>query len=123
MLVKVNKDKIDDLFNKLNQINDLKITGKITKEKTENSTFKYYKFSITIADNEGIVFIFSELFKKYNINILNMETEIKNAPITGSPVFSLESTLMIPESIDLEKFKNDINIAAEVESIDFSLKK
>ena len=29
----------------LNQINDLKITGKITKEKTENSTFKYYKFS------------------------------------------------------------------------------
>tara|TARA_Y100000994_G_scaffold185907_1_gene154658 strand:+ start:1119 stop:1631 length:513 start_codon:yes stop_codon:yes gene_type:complete len=122
MLIKVNKDKIDDLFNKLDQINDLKITGKITKEKTENSTFKYYKFSITIADNEGIVFIFSDLFKKYSINILNMETEVKNAPITGSPVFSLESTLMIPENIDLEKFKKDIDKAAEVESIDFSLK-
>ena len=122
MLVKINKDKIDDLFNKLNQINDLKITGKITKEKTENSTFKYYDFSITIADNEGIVFIFSELFKKYNVNILNMETAIKNAPITGSPIFSLKSTLMIPKNIDLKKFKNDIDKAAEVESIDFSLK-
>jgi len=122
MLIKINKDKIDDLFDKLNKINDLTITGKITTEKTEITSFQYYDFSITIADNEGIVFIFSELFKKYKINILNMETEIKNAPITGSPIFLLQSTLMIPENINLNKFEIELNKAAEVESIDFSLK-
>ena len=122
MLVKIDKDKIEELFSKLNQINDLKVSGKPTRTKLNNAKFLHYDFSITIADNEGIVFIFSNLFKKYKINIVSMETEIRNAPITGSPFFSLHATLMIPKTINLETFKYELNETAEVESIDFNLK-
>ena len=122
MLVKINTNKIDDLFKKLNEINDLTVSSKVTKVTSENTRFEYYDFSITIADDEGIVFIFSDLFKKYKINISNMETKIKNAPITGSPIFSLKSILMVPKNINLKEFKTELNKTAEVESIDFSLK-
>ena len=51
-----------------------------------------------------------------------METYLKNAPITGSPIFLLDATLMIPKSIDIKKFNFELKETAEVESIEFNLK-
>ena len=36
-----------------------------------------------------------KIFNDYNANIEKMETEINNAPISGSPLFSLHATLKI----------------------------
>ena len=122
ILVHINENNIDNLFEKLKEIKNLKVTGKTTKANTNDKNYLFYDFSIKIADNEGIVFIFSKLFKKYKINIISMETYLKNAPITGSPIFLLDATLMIPKSIDIKKFNFELKETAEVESIEFNLK-
>jgi len=122
ILVTIAEKNIDNLFKKLKEIKNLKVTGKTTKTTTNNKDYLFYDFSIKIADNEGIVFIFSKLFKKYGINIINMETYLKNAPITGSPIFLLEATLMIPKSINIKTFNIELKETAEVESIEFNLR-
>ena len=122
ILVTIEEKNIENLFENLRKIKDLKVTGKTTRKKTNNKNFTFYDFSIKVADNEGIVFIFSKLFKKYGINIINMETYLKNAPITGSPIFLLNATLMIPKTISIKKFNLELEETAEVESIEFNLK-
>ena len=122
ILVKIEEKNIEELFNKLREIKNLHVAGKTTNGKSHNTNFSYYNFLITVADNEGIVFIFSKLFNNYGINITSMETSIKNAPITGSPIFSLNATLMIPKTININKFNQELEKTAEAESIEFNLK-
>ena len=69
------------------------VSVKITDKKTNTNDYKKYFFSINAADNEGIIYVLSNLFKKHNINIISMDTFVKNAPVTGSPIFYLDSIL------------------------------
>ena len=119
MLIKIKNEEIEDLFKTLNNLNDLVITGRETKEKEYSNNYLQYSFSIVVSDNEGIIYIFSNLFKKHNINIINMDTFVKNAPITGSPIFVLESILMLPNKIKLESFKKDLNELAEKNGVEY----
>ena len=121
MLVKINNKDIDILFNELNKINDLKISGKITNERNQLKKTKTFSFSINTFDNEGIIYKFSNLFKKFDINIISMDTIVKNAPDTGYPIFILESILKIPKNVAFEKFNVELNKIAEKNDIDFKL--
>ena len=119
MLIKIPHDKINNLFKDLDNIEELEINYKITTTNKQTSNYTNFSFSISVADNEGIIYKFSDLFKKNKINIVNMDTFVKNAPNTGFPIFKLESILMIPNKLDLDKFKIDLKEIAEKNSIDF----
>ena len=122
MLIQAPLENTKKLFNELDLIQDLKINYKITKTKKENHNFSEYLFSINVADNEGIIYLYSNLFKKYNINILDMESYVRNAANTGYPIFILNSTLTIPENIDLKKFLEELNEISEKKDLDFDFK-
>ena len=122
MLIKIQKNNIKNLFKKLDDIEGLEVITKITEEKTTLNKNKEYSFNINVIDNEGLVYIFSNLLKKYAINIIAMDTFIKNAPITGSPIFYLESKIKINEKINLEKFKSELIELADNNNVEFKFK-
>ena len=119
MLIKINHNKIESLFHSLNNLEELIITGRETKKRNYPQNYQHYSFSIIVSDNEGIIYIFSNLFKKYNINIIHMDTFVKNAPITGTPIFVLESTLMVPNKTKLENFQKELKNLAESHGIEY----
>ena len=123
LLVEIHEKYCNKLFKKLREIKDLEVNGKITTKKYNPNDSIFYKFSITLADNEGIIYTFTKLFNRYKINIISMETSIVNAPITGSPVFILEAVLMIPKKTNISAFKTKLKKTAEVNSIEFKLQK
>ena len=94
MLISIDETKINQFKTELNKIDDLELSFKQTLKRS-NDELKYnkYSFTISVADNEGIIYLYSDLFKKNNINIEKMETEINNAPISGFPMFTLSSIL------------------------------
>ena len=97
LLISIKKENIKLLENKLLLYNDLSVTLKQTAN--EKSANNIYLFILKGADNEGIVHMFTQLFSKYNISIIDVETKLLNAPTTGSPLFYMKLILEIPKNI------------------------
>ena len=96
---------------------------KISKFNKETATSSnLYKFSLKGADTEGLVYKFTDLLSSYGINVENMDTEINNAPITGHPLFFLTSIVDIPNSVNIDKIKHDLNNLADKSNVAIKLK-
>ena len=104
ILISLNPEKINTLKEALNNYNDLSFTIKETSKENINKENKFI-FRLKGADNEGIVHYCTKLFSKLNINILDLETKIVNAPNTGSPLFYIKAILLIP---DVNNIKNQL---------------
>ena len=114
MLISIDGEEIDKFKNQLNTISGLDVSFKKTSNKSGNDIkYNRYSFTISVADNEGIIYLYSDLFKKNRINIEKMETEIDNAPISGFPMFVLNSILNIPYDLDFNTFKKSLKHIAQ----------
>lgn len=122
LLVEISERDINNLSASLDKIKDLNVVVKKTEKKTDCKNSSRYSFSINVTDNEGIIYLFSDLFKQYDINIISMDTYLKNAPITGSPIFYLKSEIMINNKIILDDLKADLIKIANKNGIEFKLK-
>ena len=125
MLISVENDNIINIEKELSEIEKSKNNffikiSKFNKETTTSSNL--YKFSLKGADTEGLVYKFTDLLSSHGINVENMDTEINNAPITGHPLFFLTSIVNIPNSVDIEKIKNDLNSLADKSNVAIKLK-
>ncbi len=108
MLVKVDPKWEESLVVVLQGINGLFITTKRTKSDTVISN-ENYQIALNGADNEGIMNVLSKYLTEKSINILDMETYISNAPITGTPLFNLRAITTISEGTNLTDIQSDLN--------------
>mgnify|MGYP003311936209 CR=1 FL=1 len=58
---------------------------------------------IELKEGYGIREQLDEILQKFKINIDKMDTELINAPISGSPIFKLNAILKIPKN---QEFSN-----------------
>ena len=112
MLVSVAPDWQESLEVALQAINELTIITKSTKmQKTSGGIDS--QIDLRGADNEGIVRVLSKYLAGKSINILEMQTYIANAPITGTPLFNLKATTTIPENLHISDIRSDLNRIAQ----------
>ena len=107
ILISLHPKHIDTLKKSLDQYIDLSFTIKETLSDQSNDKNKFI-FRLKGADNEGIVHHCTKLFSKLNINILDLETKILNAPTTGSPLFYIKAIILIPENNSINKLEKSI---------------
>ena len=112
MLVSVSLDWEESLEVALQSINDLTIITKSTKMQEERECLKC-QIDLSGADNEGIVKVLSKYLAEKSINILDMQTHISNAPVTGTPLFNLMAITTIPSNIDLSEIQSDLSLIAQ----------
>ena len=121
MLIEIPENNIDPLINNLNEIENLDAAYKLTNEQVEGNQYDEYLFKVSVADNEGIIYMFSNLFKQHKINIVNMDTYIKNAANTGFPIFFLKSNIMVPLKCNIEKLTKELDSISQKNNIDYKL--
>lgn len=73
------------------------------------------------ADHEGIVNRLAAYLARQGINVEEMETEVEPAPITGTPVFRMNSLITIPAEFDLRQLQENLNELASQLAIDLTL--
>lgn len=59
-------------------------------------------------DRPGIVYQISNVLAKHNVNVEELETERKSAPMSGEPLFVANARLMIPASCDISELRKEI---------------
>ena len=107
MLITVSKDWEESLEVALQSLKNLTITTKFTEAYKPNDSNKY-RIDLKGADNEGIVKVLSEFLADKSINIIEMNSHISPAPVTGTPLFNLNSIISIPEDIIIEEVHVDL---------------
>ena len=69
----------------------------------------YKKYILKGADDQGIVNKVSNFFSNYNLNIIEVNTFLESAPITGSPLFNMEVTISYNNSNNIDEINCDLN--------------
>ena len=120
MLVSVSTDWEESLEVALQSINDLTISTKPTKIR-ELGDNKKYKINLNGADNEGIVKVLSKYLAENSINILEMETHISQAPISGTPLFNLNASVSIPKDVEEKGIQSDLSQISQKLGVEIEL--
>ena len=120
MLVTVDPKWEESLVVALQTIQELSITTKGTEANTviagencKDTAGENCQISLNGADNEGIVKVLSKYLKEKSINIIEMDTHISQAPISGSPLFNLNAAVSIPGEIDERDIQSDLSQIAQ----------
>ena len=120
MLVSVSTDWEESLEVALQSINDLTISTKLTQIQ-EIGDNKKYKIDLNGADNEGIVKVLSKYLAEKSINVLEMETHISHAPISGTPLFNLIASVSVPNDVEETVIQSDLSQIAQKLGVEIQL--
>ena len=109
ILISIDNKRVDLLNKNLSLYSDLSVSIKKTSSNTIELNSEYI-FILKGADTEGIVHQCTQLFFDLNINIIDLETQIINAPITGTPLFYIKAIISVPKNISLQIVKNKLDV-------------
>jgi len=123
ILIDAEHDKKELLSLDLKKIKDLKI--QIIETKNNHPIVYKNKFHLFIngADNEGIVYQFSNYLSNIDINIEEVNTKIENAPISATPLFMMDIIIGAKKKINLKELTAELNKISEKLGVEIQLEK
>ncbi len=68
-----------------------------------------YRVEVQGADHEGIIYQITQHLAGQDINIEDMETTTVPAPMTGTPLFTMNATILVPPHLPLRKWRDALN--------------
>ena len=98
------------------------VCKKTTAQPTERfAGYAFYSISLTGADHEGIVHKISSHLRDLNINFQSLDTDIVNAPETGTPLFTMHAEIAVPANISFDALSKDLARLADQEAVEIDL--
>jgi glycine cleavage system transcriptional repressor len=99
----------------------LTISIKTPAARRPAESFLPYKLSVSCMDHPGIVYRLSGVLSNLGINIESMETKTYSAPVSGTPIFSLEADLSVPTKTNVNSLRQRFAEIQKEENIDIEL--
>ncbi|HEV8293320.1 MAG TPA: ACT domain-containing protein [Tepidisphaeraceae bacterium] len=108
----------------LQQQSHLQIELRLASEaRTASAQAIPYRLTATAIDQPGLVHRLSHLLRGAEVNIESLETHLKPAPITGTPMFEMELVISVPRSTSIARLKEQIAAMCGELNIDFELER
>ena len=123
ILINIQNEKIKMLTKSLNQINELSVN--LIETQTNENILYENKFHLYIngADNEGIVYAFSKFLSEIDINIDEVNTKIKNAPMSATPLFMMDLIIGSKSKINEKDLNEKLNGIGEKLGVEVTIQK
>ncbi len=84
--------------------------------------FVPYEVSVWGADHEGIIHAIAEHLSEKHIQFEDVETEVNPAPITGTPLFSMNAEIAAPPTLTLHDLRDELDDLSDQLGVDISVK-
>jgi glycine cleavage system transcriptional repressor len=81
-----------------------------------------YRVEANAMDHEGIAHAVTDALYRAGINIVSMETTVRNAPITGTEVFSLVARVDVPVGVSPAAARDALNAVAREQGLDVEMR-
>ncbi len=121
MMVEISTDHLQSLSDSLDSIDGIKFYLTETK-KLPNLDAPTHIMHLTGGDTEGIVHKMTDVMTSMGINIIEVITDTKNAPITGTTVFEMTARINLDNS-DQKKLEDELKFLESKLGLEISLNK
>lgn len=105
----------------LEQSLGLEISLKATSRPSTSKPYLPYRLRVSGVDRPGIVSNISRLLAGRAINVASMESRVQFAPLSGTPLFTLQAEIQVPSETALSRLRKDLGAVCDEENLDFSL--
>lgn len=125
VLVSMPSEKLEELLPALDLLKKESIL--VTTKKTSALSperfkgYAVYEISVSGADHEGIVHKVSTYLREHAINIQAMESDLANAPDTGTQLFCMRATVQVPPSVSLDDLRKQLKVIGDQEMVDIEV--
>ncbi len=72
-------------------------------------------------DRPGIVRAVSEVFARHGVNVAELTTGTREAPMAGGRLFEARADLIVPAAVDVERLRADLEALADEVVVDITL--
>ena len=126
MLISLPGAKEEDLMAGLDQLKEQNLTVLIRPTNLSRlekfQGYVPYEISVIGADHEGIVHSVARYLASERINIETMDTHVTQAPITGTPLFSMQATVQAPPELTLQQLRQKLAEVGDELGVDIEVK-
>lgn len=81
-----------------------------------------YEISVFGADHEGIVHNVAHYLTSERMNIETMDTRVTKAPVTGTPLFSMQATVQAPPDFTVSQLRQKLADLGDELCVDIEVK-
>ena len=81
-----------------------------------------YQLTAVSMDHPGIVHRITHLLAEHGVNVANLETRLAHAPVSGTPIFSLELEAQVPGELPMARLREALKALSDSENIDLDLR-
>lgn len=100
---------------------ELSVTLRPTVAQPPSRDYLPYRLRVSGMDRPGIVARVSAVLSRNAVNVSALDSTLVNAPLSGTPMFQLESRLQVPSSVGIKGLRSELGALCEDENLDFSL--
>lgn len=124
MLVSLPAEHVDGLEKSLAALTaqGYKVTTSRTEDAPAGGGRSHYQLEVVGADHEGIIHEIAQSLSQRSINIESMETTIRRAPITGSPLFSMVAQVAVPSGSGSEDWRTALDETSHRLNVEVAIK-
>ncbi len=118
--VEIDLDKKKDLEEALMELSaqGIAITIRQAGNNIAGTDYKLHEIEIFGNDRAGIVAEVSKLFSEKDINILEFDTDISDAPVTGGMLFHADAVIGVCKGTKLDELQEKLHDLADELSLD-----
>lgn len=118
----------DDVEAMLDDVRELEVRGLFARvRKTDSSTetayegYIPYDVKVSGADHPGIIHQVTHEMAQWNVNIEMMDTKVKDAPMSGAPLFTMNAVIYAPASVDFEDLSSSLDRLEDSLAVDIDV--
>ena len=122
--VRVPADRASDLETALGSLEGMSVTvAKAPEEGPPPADTHYLELDLQGQDHPGIVHRVTEAIAARRINIVELESEVGSAPMTGQRMFQARARMEAPKSVSLDDLERDLEGLAADLMVDIRVEK
>jgi len=98
-----------------------RIAVEITEEPAPHPEHSVFRLDVIGHDRSGIVEEISSELARRHINVMEFDSELTNAPMSGEPLFMAEAIIQVPSNLDLDDLCEKLDQIADSLMLEYTL--
>jgi len=120
-LIEVSREGLDALKEELQGIPDVSVIVETTDAQDCDAGMLSYQLNIVGLDRQGILQEVTNELSRNSINVIDLETRVSSAPMSGDKMFHADASVLVPSSVDLIDLHDRLDAVADDLSVDILL--
>ena len=125
LMVTVSETNLKDLEKELEKLQDdgyhvyTRETGREIPSRFQG--WVPFDLFVTVADHEGILHSITHSLAEKNINVELLDTAVTSAPMSGTPLFTLNAVILVPPGLSREEWNSPLEQAGRDANVNITV--